>query len=98
MIAFRCLRFTLTHPNLLVRSVPITPIVGFILRTSKKVGFGSIEVGFRGLGFWAPAQLGLQTVRSWLWPGRIFGVPGVPLFWGRKGSLRVPLRVRLRVL
>ena len=34
---------TLTHQNLLFSRVPINSILGFIIRTDKKVGFGRLR-------------------------------------------------------
>ena len=38
-----CLEVTLTYQNLLFCRVPINSILGFIIRTYKKVGFGRLK-------------------------------------------------------
>ena len=41
--SFQCLSATLTYQNLLFCRVPINSILGFIIRTYKKVRFGSLR-------------------------------------------------------
>ena len=48
-LGLRVLSYTLTHQNLLFCRVPIKPILRFIIRTYKKVGFGRLS--YRALGF-----------------------------------------------
>ena len=51
---------TLTLQNLLFSRVPSKFILGFIIRTYKKVGFGRPRkgLGFRGFGVYASSQCG----------------------------------------
>ena len=49
----------MTYQNLLFCRVLINSILGFIIRTYKKVGFGSFKVGFRVLAEGIKGLIGL---------------------------------------
>ena len=46
----RFIMYTLTYQNLLFCRVPINSILGFIIRTYKKVGYGSLN--YVGINAW----------------------------------------------
>ena len=68
----------LTYQNLRFCRVPINSILGFIIRTYKKVGFGRLRwgLGFRGLGSFAEAWVLEATAAC-----RVFLLS----FWGHSG-------------
>ena len=97
------MRFTLTHQNLLFCRVPIDPILGFLIRTYKKVGFGRLR--YKSLKYLLTQSPGPRFRFSVvpLEEGKGFRMPSGglgfkrPFFWDDGGGSRFGFRFRKAV-